>query len=205
MRDFTGIWHTADDPTDAMAAQFYTKPVIDKQATNEAPDGRMVFMDQDWVRLRTSADQKSEWDMPVKEEHKFRFRRGWEAFEKGAHDEITGTPLTEWNEITRSMAMNLNQLGFMSVEDVASVQDDELTRLGQDSRLIRDRARAFVTPRDRAQVEMERTVQDQQREIENLKAQIEQMLHMERAPSPDQDEADAPKRRGRPPKVKEAA
>lgn len=184
MRDYTGVWHPAEDfRNDSMSVQFYVKPIIDKKASAEDPDGRIIWKDAAYARLRSSADTKSEWDIPVKEEHKFRFRTAWEAFQRGAHEEIVGTPLSEWTEITRSMALNLNQLGFMSVEDVGSVPDDNLPTLGQEGRFLRDRARSFLEPKDRSSVEMERTIQAQQVEIDNLKAQLEQVLNMPAAPS----------------------
>jgi hypothetical protein len=222
MRDYAGHWHPADKyETDAMKVQFYTEATEDEEAMDKAlaedGDDRIIWKDAAFARLQSPADPKSKWDYDVEkfdrqaiqrgkphEQLKVRFRTAWEAFERGAKDEIVGTPLSEWPEMTRAMVKNLNQLGFLSVEDVAAVHDDHLAQLGQHGRKVRDRARVFLEPRDKAQATMQTKIDQQANEIENLKAMIEQMKNMPAVPQADGAEA-APKRRGRPPKVAEAA
>lgn len=69
-----------------------------------------------------------------------------EAFKK--NDEIdakmTGTPLTEWPEISRTMAASLREAAIYSVEALASLPDEKLSVVGPDGRTWRTKAEAYL-------------------------------------------------------------
>lgn len=69
-----------------------------------------------------------------------------EVFKK--NDEIdakmTGTPLTEWPEISRTMAASLREAAIYSVEALASLPDEKLSVVGPDGRTWRTKAEAYL-------------------------------------------------------------
>lgn len=66
-------------------------------------------------------------------------------FEKG-EDAVgmSGTPLAEWPEISRSMAASLHAMNIFSVEALSSVPDAVVTRIGPDGRGLRDKAKTWL-------------------------------------------------------------
>lgn len=182
MRDFEGDWAPSDVQGDTMVCRFYTKPVVDKVATAAArqrdPNAFPVYMEAPFIRMQSAGDAKTVWDKPVDDEHKHRFGRAWQAFERGAINEIVGTPLAEWARIPRSMVMGLQQQGILSVEDVANIPDNQLAILGEEGDRLRQAARSFLEPADQNMARLEKENGELRAEIEQLKATVEQMLHM---------------------------
>lgn len=203
MRDFTGEWVPADDPKDAMFAQFYVDAVIDKDATAKAraedPAAMPVWKDVAFARMRSSLDPKSEWNKEVDgqrgEEIKHRFAKAWATFEHGALGELSGTPLQQWGAIPKSVVKGLNQQGLLSVEDVAAVPDNHLPILGKGGSSIREQARVFLKPKDQAVAALEQDNDDLRRQLQELSARMDQMMNMPAVEAG----GDAPKKRGRPP------
>lgn len=201
MRDFQGRWENADDPQDGMAVQFYADIAIDKEATEAArqedPGALPVWKDVARAIIRSRNDQKSEWDKlidgPEGERLKMQFGKAWASFEHGALGEIVGTPLQEWGAIPRSVVKGLNQQGLVSVEDVAGVPDAQLAVLGKGGSALRESARVFLKPKDKAIVGLEKDNEDLRSKLQELEARMEQMLNMPAV------EPEGGKRRGRPP------
>lgn len=181
MRDYNGMWYTADDPrADTMRIQFYTKAVEDVAATAEArrdnPNAHIVWIDAPHARLRSPEDPKTEWDGVVKDEYKFRFAKAWAAFERGAINEIVGTPLGKWGHISQSTVLTYQQMGINTVEEVAVVPDDQLAYLGKDGVRIRKAALEFLKPQDRATTDLQKQNVALQTEVESLKANLSQLM-----------------------------
>lgn len=57
---------------------------------------------------------------------------------------MTGTPLTEWPEMTRTMAASLNASGVYSIEALAALPDTRLAIVGPDGRTWRTKAVAYL-------------------------------------------------------------
>lgn len=57
---------------------------------------------------------------------------------------MTGTPLTEWPEISRTMAASLREANIFSIEALANLPDTALSLVGPDGRSWRTKAAAFL-------------------------------------------------------------
>ena len=66
-------------------------------------------------------------------------------FEKGEGEAgMSGTPLSEWPEISRSMAASLHAMNIFSVEALSAVPDALVTRIGPDGRSLREKAKTWL-------------------------------------------------------------
>lgn len=118
-----------------------------------------------------------------------------EAFKK--NDEIdakmTGTPLTEWPEISRTMAASLREAAIYSVEALASLPDEKLSVVGPDGRTWRTKAEAYLAAakdsgyataiaaeNERLKVELDAT----KAQMAELAAQIEALSKAQAAAAP---------------------
>ena len=113
-----------------LAVQFYKKSVKQDDASNEA--GRPIFKEFDFVRIMIPGDNLTEIDTYAQESHKQRFPRQWAHYQNQVanHEDIVGTPLEQWPQITRSQAEELRGLKFHTVESIADCSDQQLQRIG---------------------------------------------------------------------------
>lgn len=67
-------------------------------------------------------------------------------FEKNeeADANLTGTPLKEWSEISRTMAASLKASNIFSVEALSELPDEKLSVVGPDGRSWREKAKAYL-------------------------------------------------------------
>jgi hypothetical protein len=131
-----------------LAVQFYKKSVKQEDASNEA--GRPIFKEFDFVRIMIPGDNLTEIDTYAQESHKQRFPRQWAHYQNQVanHEDIIGTPLDQWPQITRSQADELRGLKFHTVESIADCSDQQLQRIGMVAGMsphnFRLKAKAFL-------------------------------------------------------------
>jgi hypothetical protein len=131
-----------------LAVQFYKKSVKQEDASIEA--GRPIFKEFDFVRIMIPGDNLTEIDTYAQESHKQRFPRQWAHYQNQVsnHEDIIGTPLDQWPQITRSQADELRGLKFHTVESIADCSDQQLQRIGMVAGMspynFRLKAKAFL-------------------------------------------------------------
>ena len=131
-----------------LAVQFYKKSVKQDIASDEA--GRPIFKEFDFVRIMIPGDNLTEIDTYAQESHKQRFPRQWAHYQNQVanHQDIVGTPLDQWPQITRSQAEELRGLKFHTVESIADCSDQQLQRIGMVAGMsphnFRLKAKAFL-------------------------------------------------------------
>lgn len=131
-----------------LAVQFYKKSVKQDLASDEA--GRPIFKEFDFVRIMIPGDNLTEIDTYAQESHKQRFPRQWAHYQNQVanHQDIIGTPLEAWPQITRSQAEELKGLKFHTVEAIAECSDQQLQRIGMVAGMsphnFRLKAKAFL-------------------------------------------------------------
>ena len=131
-----------------LAVQFYKKSVKQDIASDEA--GRPIFKEFDFVRIMIPGDNLTEIDTYAQESHKSRFPRQWAHYQNQVanHQDIVGTPLEQWPQITRSQADELRGLKFHTVESIADCSDQQLQRIGMVAGMsphnFRLKAKAFL-------------------------------------------------------------
>jgi hypothetical protein len=131
-----------------LAVQFYKKSVKQDIASDEA--GRPIFKEFDFVRIMIPGDNLTEIDTYAQESHKQRFPRQWAHYQNQVsnHQDIIGTPLDQWPQVTRSQADELRGLKFHTVESIADCSDQQLQRIGMVAGMsphnFRLKAKAFL-------------------------------------------------------------
>jgi len=131
-----------------LAVQFYKKSVKQDIASDEA--GRPIFKEFDFVKIMIPGDNLTEIDTYAQNSHKQRFPRQWAHYQNqmGSHEDVVGTPLEQWPQVTRSQAEELRGLKFHTVESIADCSDQQLQRIGMVAGMsphnFRLKAKAFL-------------------------------------------------------------
>jgi hypothetical protein len=165
-----------------LAVQFYKKSVKQDDASNEA--GRPIFKEFDFVRIMIPGDNLTEIDTYAQDSHKQRFPRQWAHYQNQVtnHEDIIGTPLDQWPQVTRSQADELRGLKFHTVESIADCSDQQLQRIGMVAGMspfnFRLKAKAFLNlANDSAEVaQRESELQALKEENAKIKAETDAKL-----------------------------
>jgi len=165
-----------------LAVQFYKRSVKQDIASDEA--GRPIFKEFDFVRIMIPGDNLTEIDTYAQESHKQRFPRQWAHYQNQVtgHEDIIGTPLDQWPQVTRSQAEELRGLKFYTVEAIADCSDQQLQRIGMVAGMsphnFRLKAKAFLNlATDSAEVaQREAELQALKEENAKIKSETEAKL-----------------------------
>jgi hypothetical protein len=165
-----------------LAVQFYKKSMKQEDASAEA--GRPIFKEFDFVRIMIPGDNLTEIDTYAQESHKQRFPRQWAHYQNqvAGHEDIIGTPLDQWPQVTRSQAEELRGLKFYTVEAIADCSDQQLQRIGMVAGMsphnFRLKAKAFLNlANDSAEIaQRESELQALKEENAKIKAETDAKL-----------------------------
>lgn len=119
--------HNAGD--DSLFVVFYMGVLRNEARSVEA--GRPIFDDVECVRIIIPGDKNSVIDRPATPNDKARFSRQYGLFKQGLkeEDQTSGTRLTEWPFLTRGQCEEFKHLGIKTVEQLAEVRDDLVSRV----------------------------------------------------------------------------
>lgn len=106
--------------------------------------GRAIYKQTPFLSIIFPGDKTKRTYRPASEEDKRRFAAQWAAFEKGEKAIENGTPLTEWNYLSKSQALELKHMGFWTVELLANATDTAISQL-IGGNMIREQARTFLS------------------------------------------------------------
>ena len=168
------------------------------------------------MRLQAPGNQRTVYDQPVRlDSHPDRpsdperFPVQWGAFRRGENVSGLGTPLDAWEGVTTGDVRRLDILGIHTVEQLALVADGHLDGLGFGGRLIREKARQFVSGlaiRDPEKERMKEQIDKLTDIVASLLARLDEPAADEPAADEPADEAVAPAgRRRQQPKESEHA
>ena len=163
-------------------AEFYIKPVKQNFASEEA--GRPIFADVVYVKIMTPSDQLTQIDTIAREDHKARFPRQWMYFQnkQAGQQQVIGTPVGEWPQLTASAAEELRALKFFTVELIANANDSQLQKIGMIAGMsphsLREKARAFLNLANDSAEEAKREAELQALRDENEKIRAETSKQM---------------------------
>ena len=136
------------NPDSRLAVKFYKRPV---ELKNESiAQGRPIFQEFDFIKILVPGDALTEIDTYVSDAHKTRFPIQWANYmnRQGSEESFSGTPITEWPQISASQAEELKGIKFHTVESVAHCSDQQLQRIGMISGMsphnFRERAKTFL-------------------------------------------------------------
>lgn len=135
-----------------LAVKFYKRSMKQEDASNEA--GRPIYKEFDFIRICVPGDSLTEIDTYANDGHKARFPKAWAHYQNqtAGHEQLMGTPIEEWTQISRSQAEELKGIKFATVESIANASDLHLQRIGMIAGMnpysFRDKAKAFLNLAD---------------------------------------------------------
>lgn len=124
-----------------LIVRFELKPVRDQKKSAEA--GRPIFTEKEYVEIRVPGDKINVVHKPVTDFIRAKFRPRYEAWKAGKQEALVGTPLKTWPPIGAAQVEELAYYKIYTVEQLASVTDDNASRMGPITEL-RQRARDFI-------------------------------------------------------------
>jgi hypothetical protein len=179
---------TAGHDADGVRALFYKRPVLDPKATEI--EGYPVYVTKPYVEIRIPGDPRSVVNREVKEEHKIRFPKAWEAFERGHEGAVDGTPIDLFPALTVEQVASLKHSGVLTIEQLAAVPDDALPRIGPNTRTLRERAQQHLKGASETERDLRGMLAKQAQQISDLQARLNQMMMAPRSPVESEDVAD---------------
>lgn len=118
------------------------------------------------------------------------FHKKYELWKQGMDAPVNGTSVREWPLLSPAQVQNFLTIGITTIEDVAAMTEDAMTRVGMGARDLREKARGWLNG---SQVSASITEENNQ-----LKAQLAEVLSR-------LSELENKPKAGRKPKLKEAA
>lgn len=175
--------HAGDE---SLFVVFYMGTLRNEDKSVEA--GRPIIDDVECVRIVVPGDKNSIIDRPATTTDKQRFFKQYGLFKQGLSedDQISGTRLNEWPFLTRGQCEEFKYLGIRTVEQLAEVRDDIVSKVPG---LVALKANAAVwlgkakssaeaakqakanSERDNELANLKEVVRDQGKRIEDLLAQ----------------------------------
>jgi hypothetical protein len=155
--------------------RFFIESVQDAAASVQA--GRPIFRDEERVEIIMPGNPYTRPVQRVSDEHREKWAKQYAAFKAGLTFSADGTPLEEWPRLRRSQVMELKALGFVTVEQVAKMDDHAIQRVGMGGRQLCDLAKAFLDDAARAAT-VERLADENTRkeaEVEELRRQVAEL------------------------------
>ncbi len=105
--------------------------------------GRAIFKQTPFLSIIFPGDKTKKTYRPATEDDKHRFALQWAAYEKGEKAIENGTPITQWNYLSKSQALELKHMGFWTVELLANATDTAIAGL-IGGNAIRAQAQTFL-------------------------------------------------------------
>lgn len=146
------------------------------------------YKGQPFVRILAPGDKTNIVEQPVREDHKQRFPRQWLYFQMQQNDgsaDLPGTPLAVWHhaapdDFGKAQMEEMNILKFQTVEQIATASDAQLQRIGMGGMGLRERARLFLSKKNRSESQVE--LDETKKQLAELQAQMQELLAAKRGP-----------------------
>lgn len=140
---------------------FETRTEEDRKATEK--EGRMVFVDRHYARItppgsrdvhyeslpewftKLERDERSGRVMP---EWVARWKDAYEKYKKGQEIPTDGTPIRGWTMLSGAQQESLIALNILTVEDLATLPSEGMSRIGMGALELRRRAESWLSQRD---------------------------------------------------------
>lgn len=128
---------------ESLAVRFIAEPQQNEDKTKKA--GRPIFDEVEVCEIRIPGDTDLRRE-PVTAEHKRRFPKQYLAFKANQSQEAaSGTPLAAWPLLTRAQVEEAKYLGAHTVEQLAEASDGGIQKFGPGWISIRQKARDWLT------------------------------------------------------------
>lgn len=101
--------------------QFYSRPVQDTVASNEAK--RPIFIDADFVKIMVPGDKRTVIDRIASDDDKQRFAQHFARYKAGQAEQTVGTPLDMLPGMTAGKVEEYKHFGIKTIEMLAEASD----------------------------------------------------------------------------------
>lgn len=156
-----------------------------------AQEGRPIYDEKDFVRIMTPGDTKTTVYRAATNQDKKRFHKAWANYERGLEEVTDGTPLDQWNQISKSQTKELAHVNVRTVEHLIGMSDANIQRMGPGYAQLRDRAKQYLKSStddaDKAKAERENA------ELREKMALMEEQIAALSAGKSETDDADKAK------------
>lgn len=162
----------------ALMVKFFHKEREDKSAS--AKEGRPIFKEVEYIEIRVPGKRDPQVCRPASDHDKQRFPRHYEMFKSRVEAPVEGTPLSEWPQMSRTMAEELSFLHIKTVEQLMAVSDTDISRV-RGGLTMKQKAEAFLKYTDTTKLinekeALEERLASQDEEIKRMQAQLSQLL-----------------------------
>ena len=158
-----------------LLVKFFIKPRRDHSESEK--QGRPIYKDVEYIDIKKPGSRDAVC-RPATELDKQRFADHYHRFkERIDEDPNTGTPLTEWPQISRSMCEELAFFHVKTVEQLANMADSQVTKF-MGLFQFRERARRWLehAEKEKPLLEMEAKLAERDKEISELKESVDRLV-----------------------------
>src|ERR1700744_4772201 len=122
--------------------RFFIETVRDDHSSRH--HGREIFREEERVEIIVPGNPYTRPIMRVTEEHRQTWPKQYEAFKAGREIATDGTPLEAWARVQPKQLHELKALGFKTIEQIATMDDQALGRVGTGGPDLRRVAQEFL-------------------------------------------------------------
>lgn len=119
------------------------------------------------------------------------FHKRYEAWREGREAPLNGTSVKEWPVLSPAQAENFIAINIYTIEDVAVMTEEAMARYGMGARSLKDKAVEWTKSKEISAQQAKENIELKKR-VQELEDLVKQML-------------EAKPKKGRPPKIQEAA
>jgi hypothetical protein len=149
-----------------LAVKFYKKAIHQKFESEK--EGRQIYKDVDYVKIRVPGDKFSVVDKPVTDKEKERFSIQWENYQNKQAAIQEGTPIDMLPGISPAIAETYRANHIETIEQLSGVSEQAIKRLGMGARDLVNKAKKFLEG-DSYSKRLENEIDILKKEIEELK------------------------------------
>lgn len=121
---------------------FMTEAIEFKAESEKA--GRPIFRDVAFVRIIVPGDVNNIIERKATKEDELKFPRAWARYKAEQAEAMDGMPLEQWPQITRSLLKELKYFEVHTVEQLAGLSDNQVSKLGMGFVDYRNKAKAYL-------------------------------------------------------------
>lgn len=155
--------------------EFFIEAIQDPVAT--AREGRAIFVDQEFVKIHAPGNPYNKPVHRVTDDDRLLWPKEYEAFKRGIEISVDGTPLEQWALLKKAQVLMLKSLGFVTVEQIAAMDDRAIQIVGMGARNLKNNAAAYLDVDVAAKLNTQLTAENDRKDaqIAALTHQVEEM------------------------------
>lgn len=113
---------------DTLDVTFYINAV--PHEAKSLHEGRPIYEEKEYVKVVIPGTKNDGYNGPIRDDHKVRFSKQYQAFKAGLEAPVVGTPLDELISITVARRAELKAMNIRTIEQLAGVSDTVGPKLG---------------------------------------------------------------------------